>query len=245
MILTYGDSKTGLVRKSNEDAIGYDIPGLYVLADGMGGYEGGQVASTLAVEAVSAFWKEQGDTEISESLLEGAILAANDAILQRKSEEKNLCSMGTTLVVAAISGKELFWAHVGDSRLYVWKAGELSQITVDHSFVMELVEQGKLTKDAIRFHPRKNEITRAVGVDSSLKVDTGHFSIEEGPLLLLCSDGLTGMVSDEEIAELLAASPRASQKDLEILGDELMEKVYEAGAKDNVSFILVQTGGNK
>ncbi len=240
MILTYGDSQTGLVRKSNEDAIGLSVPGLYVLADGMGGYEGGQIASTLAVETVTAYWTQKAEDKATEDLLKEAILRANEAILARKKEEEGLCSMGTTLLVAALSGNQLFWAHVGDSRLYMWKEGVLSQITVDHSYVMELVEQGKLTKEAMRFHPRKNEITRAVGIDSLLKVDTGHLPAEEGSLFLLCSDGLTGMISDEDIHALVTASPRDSEEALEALGKALMEKVYEAGARDNVSFILVQ-----
>lgn len=240
MILIYGDSQTGLVRKSNEDAIGLSVPGLYVLADGMGGYEGGQIASTLAVETVTTFWTQKAQGNVSEDVLKDAILRANDAILARKKEESGLCSMGTTLIAAALSGNHLFWAHVGDSRLYVWKDGVLSQITVDHSYVMELVEQGKLTKEAMRFHPRKNEITRAVGIDSLLKVDTGNLPAEEGSLFLLCSDGLSSMISDEEIGELVAASPRDSEAALEALGQALMEKVYEAGARDNVSLILVQ-----
>lgn len=240
MILTYGDSQTGLVRKSNEDAIGLSVPGLYVLADGMGGYEGGQIASTLAVETVTTFWKQKVHGVVSEDILKEAILCANEAILARKKEEPGLCSMGTTLIAAALFGNQLFWAHVGDSRLYVWKDGVLSQITVDHSYVMELVEQGKLTKEAMRFHPRKNEITRAVGIDSLLKVDTGNLPAEEGSLFLLCSDGLSSMISDEEIQALVAASPRDSEEALEALGKALMEKVYEAGARDNVSLILVQ-----
>ncbi len=240
MIRTYGDSQIGLVRKSNEDAIDLSVPKLYVLADGMGGYEGGQIASTLAVKTVAAFWAEKSQEEASEELLKDAILCANEAILARKKEDAGLCSMGTTLIAAALSGNHLLWAHVGDSRLYVWKDGALSQITVDHSYVMELVEQGKLSKEAMRFHPRKNEITRAVGIDSLLKVDTGTISAEAGSLFLLCSDGLSSMISDEEISELLAASPRDSEEALEALGKALMDKVYDAGARDNVSFILVQ-----
>ena len=240
MILTYGNSQTGLVRKCNEDSISLVQPGLYVLADGMGGYEGGQIASSLAVESVSEFWKRDVKEDVSEDILKEAVLYANEAILNRKKEDTALASMGTTLVVAALSNKQIFWAHVGDSRIYVWNAENFRQVTVDHSFVMELVEQGKLSREAMRFHPRKNEITRAVGIDASLRVDAGSLAIEEGSLLLLCSDGLTGMLSDEEINAILTTSPKACQKDLDSLGNQLMEKVYLAGAKDNVSFILVQ-----
>lgn len=244
MILTYGDSKNGLVRKCNEDAIDLSVPGLFILADGMGGYEGGQIASSLAVKQTAAFLADKKE-DFSEEAMKQAVLFANEEILRKKEEEPGLSSMGTTLEAAALAGDQLFWAHVGDSRLYVWKDGELTQITEDHSYVMQLVREGKLSKDAMRSHPRKNEITRAVGIDSSLQVDTGTLTIAEGDMLLLCSDGLTSMVTDEEIGSLLAQSPKASKEELAALGEHLMQRVYEAGAKDNVSFILVQIGGVK
>lgn len=244
MILTYGDSKNGLVRKCNEDAIDLSAPGLFILADGMGGYEGGQIASSLAVKQTAAFLADKKE-DFSEEAMKQAVLFANEEILRKKEKEPGLSSMGTTLEVAAMAGDQLFWAHVGDSRLYVWKDGELTQITEDHSYVMQLVREGKLSKDAMRSHPRKNEITRAVGIDSSLQVDTGTLTVAGGETLLLCSDGLTSMVTDEEISSLLAQSPKASKEELAALGEHLMQRVYEAGAKDNVSFILVQIGGVK
>ena len=238
MIVTYGDSKIGLVRKLNEDAINLDIPGLLILADGMGGYEGGEIASTIAVRAAADFFSKDPQKPFSEETLKESVLCANEAILVRKEENPKLCHMGTTLVMGAVQGDTLYWAHVGDSRLYVWQEGKLAQITVDHSFVMELVKEGKLSMEEMRHHPRKNEITRAVGIDRTLQVDTGTLSLGDGSLLLLCSDGLSGVLTDEEMNQFLTESPKETEDDLHRLGDQLMHQVYESGARDNVSLIL-------
>ena len=238
MIVTYGDSKIGLVRKLNEDAINLEIPGLLILADGMGGYEGGEIASTIAVHVAGDFFSKGAQKSFSEETLRESILCANEAILARKGENPKLGGMGTTLVLGAVQDHTLYWAHVGDSRLYVWREGKLSQLTVDHSFVMELVKEGKISMEEMRHHPRKNEITRAVGIDKSLEVDTGTFPLEDGSLLLLCSDGLSGALTDEEMNQFLTASPKDTEEDLHGLGDQLMEQVYESGARDNVSLIL-------
>ena len=238
MILTYGDSKIGLVRKLNEDAIDLSVPSLFILADGMGGYAGGQIASHIAVEQAAGFFTKDTEKTFSEASLKESVLCANEAILKEKKDNPNLSSMGTTMVMAAISQDTLYWAHVGDSRLYVMDEGQLSQITVDHSFVMELVTEGKISKEEMRFHPRKNEITRAVGIDDSLKVDTGHLTLKKGDFVLLCSDGLSGMVEDETIQQVLLECPGRSDADLKKTGERLMELVYDAGARDNVSIIL-------
>lgn len=148
--------------------------------------------------------------------------------------------MGTTMVGAAIAEGHLYWAHVGDSRLYRYEEGTLTQVTTDHSYVMELVTEGKLTKEEMRSHPRKNEITRAVGIDETLQVDTGSFTLSDGTLILICSDGVSGMVEDEDLARLISENPRKTEDDLKALGQGIMEKVYEAGARDNASLILIQ-----
>ena len=230
MILTYGESKVGLVRKVNEDAISLSVPDVYLLADGMGGYDGGQLASRLAVSAAEDFFRRKCEEPVSEALMKEAVLAANDAILSEKTK--------TTMVVCAFSEGLVFWAHVGDSRLYVWQDGSLSQVTVDHSFVMQLVAEGKISKEEMRLHPRKNEITRAVGIERPLSVDTGCFPVSKGTLILLCSDGLSGMVEDDTLSRVIGESPRKEQTDIDALGHRLMELVYAAGARDNVSVIL-------
>lgn len=239
MILTYGDSKIGLVRKLNEDAINLEVPHLFILADGMGGYEGGQIASAIAVRQVADFFSNNSQVPFSEETLKESILSANEAILKEKEGQPKLCGMGTTVVMGATTEDRLYWAHVGDSRLYVWQAGELTQITMDHSFVMELVKEGKLSREEMRFHPRKNEITRAVGIDETLKVDTGTLSLKDSSLLLFCSDGLSGVLDDEEMNHLLTDYPKDTEEELKTLGDKLIERVYESGARDNVSLILV------
>jgi protein phosphatase len=241
MILTYGDSEKGLVRRANEDAISMKVDGLYLLADGMGGYDGGQIASSLAVESGARYFSSLPlEKAFSEEGLKEAFCAANRAILAEKRDSPSLQSMGTTMVGAAVKGNHLFWAHVGDSRLYRYEAGELTQVTTDHSFVMELVTEGKLTKEEMRRHPRKNEITRAVGIDENMKVDTGSFSLSDGTLILICSDGVSGMVEDEDLARLISENPRKTKDDLKALASSIMEKVYDAGARDNASLILIQ-----
>lgn len=238
MILTYGESDKGLVRKVNEDAINLSVENLYLLADGMGGYDGGQIASTLAVKSAGRFLK---DTPVlTEQLLKESFYCANRAILNEKVEQPELKSMGTTMVAAAACEGKLLWAHVGDSRLYRFQYGKLEQVTVDHSFVMELVTEGKLSLAEMRVHPRKNEITRAVGIEEDMKVDTGSFALEDGTFILLCTDGVSGMVEDSDLESLIASSPRKTKEDLKELGRHIMDKVYEAGARDNASFILIQ-----
>lgn len=241
MILTYGVSEKGLVRRANEDAISMKVDSLYLLADGMGGYDGGQIASSLAVESGARYFSSlPSEKAFSEEGLKESFCAANRAILAEKRDSPALQSMGTTMVGAAVKGNHLFWAHVGDSRLYRYEAGELTQVTTDHSFVMELVTEGKLTKEEMRRHPRKNEITRAVGIDENMKVDTGSFSLTDGTLILICSDGVSGMVEDEDLARLISENPRKTKEDLKALASSIMEKVYDAGARDNASLILIQ-----
>lgn len=241
MILTYGDSEKGLVRRANEDAISMKVDGLYLLADGMGGYDGGQVASSLAVESGGRYFSSLPPAKaFSEEGLKESFCAANRAILAEKRDSPSLQSMGTTMVGAAIEGDHLYWAHVGDSRLYRYDTEGFTQVTTDHSFVMELVTEGKLTKEEMRRHPRKNEITRAVGIDANMKVDTGSFSLSDGTLILICSDGVSGMVEDEDLCRLISENPRKTKEDLKALASSIMEKVYDAGARDNASLILIQ-----
>lgn len=239
MIITFGDSQTGLIRKLNEDAISFNDQHLFVLADGMGGYEGGQIASTSAVNSVNQFFTEEKCT-FSEDTLRQSVLYANRDIMALKSHKTELSSMGTTLIVSAVEGNRFYWAHVGDSRLYIWHDNALTQITTDHSFVMELVSEGKISREEMRVHPRKNEITRAVGIQEDLKVDTGSGILQDDSLLLICSDGLSGMLEDEKINQMISQSSRKTFEEVKQLGNQLMNAVYEAGARDNVSLILIQ-----
>ena len=239
MIKSYGISKTGLVRKVNEDCIFAKDKPYFILADGMGGYEGGQVASTTAVDAACTCLDEADPSSYSEAQVKEAVCAANRAVLRKKVEVENLQHMGTTMIIAVISGHVLYWGHVGDSRLYVLYQGNLTQITKDHSFVMTLVDEGKITKEEMREHPRKNEITRAVGIAPQLDVDTGHLDLAPHMIVLICSDGVSALLDDACIRDLLLPLER-KEADLKTAAEQILRKVYDAGATDNTSIILIQ-----
>jgi serine/threonine protein phosphatase PrpC len=239
MVTSFGISKIGLIRKVNEDAICMNSSPFFALADGMGGYNGGKLASTIAVSAAEEVFKKYQGQSISPEVLKDAVLDANKKILERKKESEEYAYMGTTMIAAAVQKDKLYWAHVGDSRLYIFDHQKLHQITTDHSFVMELVNEGKITKEEMRNHPRKNEITRAVGVKEDLKVDTGSLSLHPNDLILICSDGLSNMLSDEKITSILLKFYNNNQWDLQGAANELIDHVYQAGANDNVSLILI------
>ncbi len=237
MINSYGISETGLVRPANEDCV-FVGDTFFILADGMGGYEGGQLASRAAVNAVKEFLSSQSGA-YSQQIVQDAILCANRAILYLKVTEGAFPDMGTTLTLAAIQDNRLFWAHVGDSRLYAWKNGTLMQVTRDHSFVMKLVEEGKLSRKEMHTHPRKNELTRAVGVQTALDVDTGMIELGTSELFLICSDGLSMMVNDDVIAYALSHCGRGEEA-LQDCSNALLQAVYKMGASDNISLIFIQ-----
>ncbi len=225
-----GVSRLGLIRKTNEDSIYNKVP-LFVVADGMGGHIGGEIASALAISIVAE--RIRKSDEISESTLEDAIQVASREICKRATHAQDLAGMGTTVVIAYAINNELIWANVGDSRLYIIRNGIISQITTDHSMVHELIELGKLSKEEAATHPQRNVLMRAVGISDKVEVDTGRLTLLLGDRLLLCSDGLTNCVSDEEI---LAAF--AKYKTDKRVIDTLLSLVYERGAKDNVSIIV-------
>lgn len=225
-----GSSKIGLVRKQNEDRFFID-GSICAVTDGMGGYRGGEIASTYAVDEIKEYLHTI--STITETSLVDAILHANTRIVKRVASEERLAGMGTTAVVAAIVDNHILWASVGDSRLYVYKSGELTQITTDHSMVQALLSAGEITKDEMLVHPQRNLLTRAVGVDEQLEVDKGSFPIEPNMRILLCTDGLTGYVNDTMIANILE-----STNDDETALELLMDAVYEAGAGDNVTIVL-------
>ncbi len=239
MFITYGDSRIGLVRKANEDSISDCIGPFFILADGMGGYVGGKVASSLAVESAKKYLNNISLKDISEETLKESILLANRMILEKKAKNEDLSAMGTTMISVVIHDGSLSWAHVGDSRLYIYSKGKLQQITTDHSFVMELLARGKITEEEMAVHPRKNEITRAVGIKQDLEVDTGTISLKNGTLVLICTDGLTGMISEEAISDILSGYEYQTKEDLAKCGEQLFNAAYAEGAKDNISLILI------
>jgi serine/threonine protein phosphatase PrpC len=222
---------TGLQRRGNEDS-SYARAPVFVVADGMGGAQAGEVASKIAVTAF-----EQGlpDAGTPEERLVARVRAANAEIYERSQAEHESAGMGTTLTAAYLDEAHLVIAHVGDSRAYLFRDGKLKQLTQDHSLVGELVRRGKLTEEQAAEHPQRSIITRALGPEASVEVDTWTYPARAGDVLLLCSDGLTSMISEEQIGQILASAPG-----LDRAADALIAAANEAGGRDNITVVLVR-----
>lgn len=228
----YYKSHVGLVREQNEDTVLVDERrGIFILADGMGGHNAGEVASLLAAETLRDAL--QGQTA-SADLLRLAFRRANRAVFERQLGEESLSGMGTTLTALWEEGDHVLLGHVGDSRAYLYAGGRLRQISEDHSYVADLVRAGAITEEEAFHHPRRNVITRAVGTDESVRADVVEILKAPGEKWLLCSDGLTDLVRDPEIAEILAQF--SGQEAVE----QLVDKALLYGGKDNVSVLLVE-----
>ena len=222
----------GCVRKVNQDAVIVDPP-LFGVADGLGGHQGGEIASGECRDGMISFLRgRNSDAE----MLETAVKVVNRRIHIRAGEDTSLSGMGTTLTCALFGEKEVYIAHVGDSRCYLYRDGNLEQITDDHSMVMEMVRAGVLTKEQAAVHPMRNVITRAVGSDRSVQVDMITKERKTGDIWLFCSDGLHGQVEEQEIKDYLHL-PLAQA------ADALLAAAMNAGAPDNVSLVLVLDKG--
>ena len=231
MVRVYQASDVGNVRSVNEDSLAVSER-VYVIADGMGGHAAGEVASRLLVETVTDYLARLDG--IDEHILSAAVAKANEVILTRAGQHPDYKNMGTTATLLHLDDNgNAFWAHVGDSRLYLFCKGELRQITRDHSYVEELVESGSITQEEAQRHPRKNLLTRAVGVQKKVKVDAGKFVTAPQDIFLLCTDGLTNMVSETDVKEILSRPVAANP------AQELIESALRAGGLDNVSAIVV------
>ena len=230
---TYGESKIGRVRKVNEDSfyISHERNVLAV-ADGMGGYVGGEIASKTAVEAIAYYFKNFNYAAPVQ--LEKAIQYANSSIISKTLIDPSLKGMGTTVSMVTLARHMAFWGHVGDSRIYLYREGVFSQISVDHTIVQVLLDKGKITEEEALDHPQRHVLTRAVGVDSNLIVDTGAFEVQPNDRILICSDGLTSFIGKPELCDAIGDYGRTER---EIIND-LFDQVYENGAKDNVTAIL-------
>lgn len=240
---------TGRLRTNNEDAIACEPElGLALLADGMGGYQAGEVASAMATGTVSATlgtWllgkgpkTSSRDTSLAMRL---SVEQANQAILQASLDNPQFTGMGTTLVMAVFSGARALVGHLGDSRCYRWRGQRLEQLTRDHSLLQEQVDAGMLTPAQAEHSPNRNLVTRALGVEAQVELDIAEHAVQAGDLYLLCSDGLTDMLRHEGMQHLL----RAAQDDtsLEQLAQSLVNGANEAGGRDNISVILVRAVG--
>ncbi len=229
-MISLGISKTGLVRQRNEDRFYAQGP-LLIVADGMGGYTGGEYASTMVVDTIVEVVNEA--TEMSTDVLQNAILQANRIVYEKSQSYKELEGMGTTAVVAYVQEDTLYWAHVGDSRLYLYGQEGLHRMTKDHSMVQQLVEAGTITEDEVIHHPKRNMLTRAIGVYETVEVDTGIVEVHQNDRILLCSDGLSGYIEESKIEQVLSEENNESRA-----LEDLVHLVYDAGARDNVTIVL-------
>jgi PPM family protein phosphatase len=222
----------GRARERNEDSFLVQEP-LFVVADGMGGHRGGNVASSLAVEALAEMELPQDGAPAA--LVEG-IRRANLQVLERGEADRELRGMGTTMTTILAIDQKAHVAHVGDSRLYLLRAGgDLQQLTEDHTLVQRMVREGKLSPEEAEHHPQRSVITRALGVESDVDVDELTLDVHPGDRLLLCTDGLNGMLSRDRIEELLRGAP-----DPQAAADRLVEEANRAGGEDNITVIVLE-----
>jgi PPM family protein phosphatase len=233
-LLPFGLTHAGKVRQNNEDALlvsGGEDETLFVVADGIGGFEAGEVASSLAIDVLKDLQPDQP--------FKAAIGEANRRIVAAGRGDEKLSGMGTTVVAIRFGGKQgepvAEVAHVGDSRAYLVRGGDMNPITEDHSLVAELVRSGDLTRDEAAEHPQKNLITRALGADEEVDVDTAIVHIEAGDRILLCSDGLSDMVSETGISEILAEYPDDPERAARVL----LSSALDAGGNDNITVVVV------
>jgi PPM family protein phosphatase len=227
----YTGTDTGRQRRANEDSM-LARPPLFVVADGMGGARAGEVASRLAVES---FQGGLPDTADAEGSLAAYARQANVSIHELSQANAEHAGMGTTLTAVYVGTEEVAIAHVGDSRAYCLRGGELLRLTDDHSLVDELIRQGKLTAEEAVEHPQRSVITRALGPEPEVEIDTRSYRARDGDVYLLCSDGLTTMVPDERLAGILLAHPR-----LRDAGEALIAAANEAGGRDNITVVLLR-----
>ena len=226
---TANRTDTGRQRRGNEDSSLARAP-LFVIADGMGGAQAGEVASQLAVEAFADPLPDAGTPE--ERLSERA-QEANRRIYEMSRSAHERAGMGTTLTAVYVDNHGLAVAHVGDSRAYLYRDGELGRLTQDHTLVEELLRRGKLTEEQAAEHPQRSIITRALGVDQAVEVDTRSYAGRDGDVILMCSDGLTSMITEKEIVDILDRETR-----LDRAAEQLIDAANEAGGRDNITVIL-------
>lgn len=231
-----GLTDVGRQRSANEDSLVVSPP-FFAVADGMGGAKAGEVASALAAEAV----KQVGDSgEPAEAQLTAVVREANRRIYELAASDESRRGMGTTLTLAKVHGDDVSLGHVGDSRAYRMRDGSLEQLTRDHSLVAELERSGQITAEAAEHHPQRSIITRALGPEPEVEVDTYTVPGRAGDLFLLCSDGLTSMITDDEVASILR-----SARSLDEAGESLVRAANQSGGKDNITVVLFRLGGGE
>ena len=242
-----GKTDVGLRRHENQDTFAVEQGKkllIAVVCDGMGGAEGGQIASSVAVETfmkeMRALIRADMTAEQLRELASFCVAKANTAVYQRALQDPAYQGMGTTLVSAFVQGRNASIMNVGDSRAYLFDGETLRQVSEDHSYVEEMRRLGRISAEDARTHPQKNLITRAVGVDATVDGDLFEVELRDTDILLLCSDGLTGMVEDEKIAEVLAKAGTLEDK-----GRELLTLALEGGGRDNITVALFTRGAKQ
>ena len=241
----YSVTDVGQKRKMNQDYVFVsenpvgNLPNLFVVADGMGGHNAGDFASSHAVQILVDEIRKDADFNPIK-VLRHAIETANTAILDRAQKEEGLRGMGTTIVAATIVGHYAYVANVGDSRLYLIQ-GKIRQITKDHSLVQEMVRMGEIKPEEARNHPDKNIITRALGAERTVDIDFFDLKMEPGSTILMCSDGLSNMVEDSKIEEIILDQTNELPKK----GERLLSEANRNGGKDNIAVILVEPFTNE
>ncbi len=235
-----GLSDIGLVRKINEDAYlcqyEYGDATYFIVADGMGGRNAGEIASSTAIDYIKYYIeKHSNHTNEVRKLIKNAILYANEKVYKKSILSSECIGMGTTLSLACIFHKKLLIGHVGDSRVYLVRDNEITKLTEDHSLVEELVKNGTIKPEEASTHPQKNIITRALGTEYMLDVDLYEFDILDGDFIVLCTDGLSNMVTDKEILDVIR-----SNSDVNIICERLIVMAKESGGFDNITVIIVK-----
>jgi serine/threonine protein phosphatase PrpC len=250
MIQAYGRTDVGRRRKVNEDSfLVSPETSLYAVCDGMGGHNAGEVASRMAIETIAAFitrsavekeitwpWGLDANLSFDANRLKTAIRLANARVFQAADNREELTGMGTTVVTALVSGDTMTVGSAGDSRCYLVRNGELKQLTRDDSWVSAALGEGILNSDDVERHPLRNVITKAVGARDAIDLDVLEHDLKPGDVVLLCSDGLHGMIGDQEIARILESSPGS----LEEASARLVDAANEAGGRDNVTVVLLR-----
>ena len=239
----------GMVRTNNEDSIA-SVPdkGLVVLADGMGGYNAGEVASGMATTVLTTELRQlledhapyavdpQSGQKAAVKMLQQQIAKANTTIYQASQSQPQYAGMGTTLVLALFYDNKVMVAHIGDSRLYRMRGNEFSQVSKDHSLLQEQIDAGMLTKEQAKLSSNKNLVTRAMGIDPAVEAEIREYETRSGDIYLLCSDGLSDMVNDEDIGMTL----QALRANLNLAAQQLVQMANDNGGRDNVSVILIK-----
>ena len=239
--MAFAKTDIGKARELNQDYYYVSSPEenikLYILADGMGGYKGGEIASSLATQSVKNyiydnFEKTEKQRDDILKLIKDAILYANMVVYEKSKEEKELDGMGTTLEVCLIYNNKAYIGHIGDSRIYRIRKQVMRRLTKDHSYVQQLVEDGKITREEANTHPKKNMLTKALGCTPYIEPDLRDRNIEKNDILMICSDGLTNMVNEEKICEIIKNNPETAV-------EELINEANNSGGYDNITVVII------